>query len=105
MNEKMIVRLAQLIVIGMLVQLAVICYVFYSNYQGRANVVQAQRAGCERSKLDRGANAEGWRNAQKARIASGDFAVARRYGEIALGLELRSKINCAKAFSDAKLFP
>ena len=91
--------------------------------QARSELVDSQRNGCERGKLDRGANAEGWRTAQTARMNTlakdldisykeveillqavpqaddpPDLVAARRYDKIAAGLEKRSRINCAEAF-------
>jgi hypothetical protein len=120
----------KLMIFGMGCFLALIVYVFAQAYQGRAALVNSQRAGCERSKLDRGANAEGWRAAEQARLMglanqmrisyeaaqkvvkqpstsdeSPDLVAARKYDAIASGLEERSKIDCAVAFPSAKFFP
>lgn len=103
--SSILTKLAIMLLIGMLVQLGVIGYVFYSSYQGRKEVVTSQRAGCKRGKLDRGANATGWRIAQAARAADKQFAVAARYSIIAAGLETRSRIDCAKAYPKASIFP
>lgn len=97
--------LAQLVIIGLLVQIGVIVYVFYSSYQGRVNLSNAQQAGCSRSKLDRVDNALGWRNAEAARRQSGQINIANEYGAIASSLEARSRIDCKTAFPDATLFP
>src|SRR4051794_8795244 len=108
----------KLMIFGMGCFLALIVYVFAQAYQGRAALVNSQRAGCERSKLDRGANAEGWRTAQVARLQSlasqmhisfeavkqvaerepssddlPDLVAVRKYDAIASGLEERSKID------------
>lgn len=98
-------HLAMLVLVGMIVQLLVIGYVFYQSYAGRVEVVQAQRLGCERGKLDRNDNAEGWRIAEAARRAQGEFEVARHYAHIAEGLEARSRINCHVVYPDAGVFP
>lgn len=98
-------RLAQLILIGMAVQLAVIFYVFISTYQGRKDLVDSQRAGCGRGLLDRTANAQGWRIAEGARLAEGDIGVAAKYNTIASGLEDRSHINCEDAYPKVSIFP
>lgn len=98
-------KMGALIVIGMIVQLSVIFYVFYAGYEGRKDLVNSQRAGCKRGKLDRGANAAGWRIAQSARMADNQFAVAARYSQIAGGLEERSRIDCAKAYPKASIIP
>lgn len=100
-----IFRLGILIVIGMVVQLGVIAYVIYSNYQGRQALVKSQRAGCARELLDRSANAQGWRIAQVARLQDGQIVVAQRYGAISLGFEKRSRIDCKDVYPDAQLFP
>ena len=128
--RSLIFRLVIMIIIGMVVQLAVIGYVFYANYQGRSDLVKSQRAGCKRGKLDRGANAEGWRAAEAARIASAaktlhipigevtvivraknppqhvipDVRAARKYHRIASGLEERARIICEEQFPGAKIF-
>lgn len=97
--------LAQLIVIGMAVQLAVIGYVFYTSYSGRSALVKSQRAGCERGKMDRAANGEGWRIAEFARRSSGQTQVADRYAKIAQGLERRAIIKCEVVYPKASLLP
>jgi len=89
----------------MLVQVFLFGYAFYTGYKGRQDIVEMQRRGCERGKLDRNDNALGWRNAQKARIADGDFDVAKTYGKIAAGLEERSEIICTEAFPKARYIP
>ena len=129
MSDKAIVGLVRLLILVMVLQLVIVGYVFYSNYQGRQDLVKSQRAGCERGKLDRGANAEGWRAAETARIASAaktlhistdeatvlvrekpesnsipDVVAARRYDRIASGLEERARIVCKKQFPDAEVF-
>lgn len=104
-DRALLFKMGVLIVIGMLVQLAVIGYVFYSSYEGRKDLVISQRAGCERGLLDRSANSQGWRIAELARAVTGDFGVAEEYDEIASGLEKRSQIICAKAYPKASIFP
>jgi hypothetical protein len=120
----------KLILVGLAVQLAVIGYVAYSTYVGRENVVTASRAGCERNKLDRIDNANGWRTAEVARMHGAartlhiplaevkqrikkrpkpddpvDLVAAWKYDRIAEGLETRSRVSCPKAFPKAGLFP
>lgn len=122
--------LAKMIIIGLIVNLGVIGYVFYQSYVGREAVVKASRRGCDRSKLDREANAVGWRTAEVARIHGAarqlhialddaealipqkpwpgeptDLSTARKYDQIAKGLEARSRISCSKAFPKAGLLP
>lgn len=104
MSEKTAHNLAKLSVIGLVIQLSVIVYVCYSNYQGRVTTVENQRGGCSRSKQDRSANASGWRIAEEARRADGQLEVAKKYAKIARGLERRARINCAAAFPKARLF-
>jgi hypothetical protein len=98
-------RLGKLIIIGMAVQLMVIGYVFYQSYKGREDVVLNARAGCERGKIDRADNAEGWRIAEDARRAAGQIDVANKYDRIASSLESRSRINCSDKFPKAGLLP
>lgn len=121
--------IVRLMIAGMLMQLVIISYVFFQAYGNRVEVVDNQRAACERGKLDRGANAKGWRTAQVARMKtlakelhisfaevsqllqdptagdSPDLTAARKYNAIASSLETRSRIDCKIAFPDARLFP
>lgn len=80
--------------------------VWSSSYAGRQALIKSQRAACERGKLDRAANAEGWRTAERARRATGthaDLIVAELYDRIATGLEARARIDCKEVFPDARL--
>lgn len=129
LSSKQGASVVKLLIAGMVCFLLLVGYVFFQAYQGRTDLVNSQRAGCERAKLDRAANAEGWRTAQTARLrtlaetmhisfdavkqvlkqkpSSGDLpdlVAARRYDSIAAGLEDRSRINCTEAFPDAKIF-
>lgn len=97
--------LTQLILIGLVLQVSVVGYVFVTSYSGRKALVASQRGGCERSKLDRLANAQGWRNAEKARRADGQIALADEYARIAHGLEKRGRIVCSTVFPKASLLP
>lgn len=97
--------LAKIVVIGLFANLGVIGYVFGSNYSARKSIVNGQRFGCERNKLDREANASGWRIAQEARWKSGDISISIEYGKLARGLEHRAQIDCNKTYPKAKLFP
>ena len=97
-------RLGVLVILSMIVQLSVIIYAFYSNYQGRQDQVVNSRTGCERNKLDRKANAKAWRIAEAARRNSGDISVADQYAVIASGLEERGQVDCTAAFPNASLW-
>lgn len=134
MSHEMGEKLVKLIIGGLLLILAVIALVFAQSYLGRHNLeeaeekarvalVDSQRGGCERAKLDRRANAMGWRTAQSARMNSVsesldisifevrkllaeepkpddpfDLVAARKYDFIATELEARSMIDCSVAF-------
>lgn len=123
-------KLARLIMIGFGVGILVIAYVVYQSYEGRVDLINSQRIGCNRGKLDRQANAEGWRAAEEARIASlalsskitinqaralvkqprkpddpPDLTAAWRYDRIAAGLEKRSRIVCEEAYPSASFLP
>lgn len=134
MTNKAGTRLVKLFIGGMILFLVLVAIVFAQSYFGRNDLadseeraqvalIASQRAGCERSKLDRKANASGWRTAQAARLRSladqldisyksvqqlvaqdptpddpGDLVAARKYNALATELEKRSKINCAEAF-------
>ena len=98
-------QFARLIIVGMFVQLACIAYVFLQSYDGRKDLIRAQRAECVRSKQDRQANAKGWRIAEAARRQSGQIAVANKYRIIAVGLDARSRIGCSQAYPKARALP
>lgn len=98
-------KLTKLIIAVFVVMLMLVFYVFWQSYQGRVDLVESQRKGCERGKKDRLANADGWRIAQAARLADGQVAVAAKYEKIAKGLEKRGRINCENAFPKAGFFP
>lgn len=100
-----VIGLAKLILIGMCVQLLVILYVFYQSYEGRVDVVTTQRAGCERAKLDRNANARGWRIAQRRAASQGQPQFADLYAELATDLEVRGRIHCSDVFPKASFLP
>ena len=98
-------KVVKLLLLVLVVLLCTIAYTFFAAYEGRKDLVKSQRAGCERAKLDRAANASGWRNAEAARRRDNDVDVANQYAEIADGLEERSKIDCATAFPKASFIP
>lgn len=101
--RSLIFKLGVLILIGMVVQLVVIGYVFWSQYEGRKDNVANLRAGCRRGKGDRRDNAAAWRIAANARSIEGDFDVAERYSIIASNLERRASINCLEAYPKASV--
>lgn len=105
MNEETGQQLARLVVLSLVVVLFAMAYSFVTAYYGRRDLVDSQRAGCERAKLDRNNNAKGWRNAEDARRATGEISVANEYQSIAFSLESRSKINCHTAFPKASFIP
>lgn len=109
--------MAKLILIGMVVQLLVISYVFYNTYDGRVNTVKAQRRGCERSKKDRLANAD-FQQAHRryidkvvlAKSVEEDVkraarAAVKTYNRTSAELSERALINCSTAFPKARLIP
>lgn len=129
-SPKTASRLAKLAITFFLVILVVIAYVLWQSYEGRVDLVNSTRSACERGKIDRSANASGWRTAEMARLVSAaevlhisidaakqtlpqkplpndpeDLTAARRYSQIAAGLEERSRINCVHAFPNASFFP
>lgn len=130
MSEDTAYKVVKLILLSLIILLFVLGYSVYSAYEGRKALVDSQRAGCERGKLDRSANAEGWRAAQVARTNTlakdmgtsvaavealfpqppkiddpPDLVAARKYNRISSGLESRSKIDCKTAFPSAGLIP
>lgn len=109
-----------LLFVGVLISVTI---AFAANAVGQNRLASSQRAGCERGKVDRVDNADGWRTAQAARLASlaketglpvsvtpaltltprrvdesPDLTAARRYDRIAFSLERRSRINCVALF-------
>jgi hypothetical protein len=130
MTKEMGRHLVKLLIIGMVCFLTLIGYVLWQSYEGRADLVTSSRTACERGKLDRGANARGWRTAQVAREKSlaqamhisdqavaklvkadpspndpADLVAARRYNRIANGLERRFHIDCKRVFPSASFLP
>lgn len=97
--------LVRLIVTVMVVQLIFVGYVFYQSYEGRVSLVDAQRSGCNRGNEDRRANAKGWRIAESARRAEGQYVVANNYRDIAIKLEVHSRIPCNKAYPTPGFLP
>lgn len=101
---------ARLLVIMILVQFAVLAYVYVSFDQTRNAQVTSQREECERGKLDRRANAR-FQRAQRDYIGKvtravsvkEDVKVAARearktFIDTASELTHRSKINCKEVF-------
>lgn len=109
--------LAKLVVVGMLVMLGVTAYVFYTDYAGRVNSVTAQRAACERGKLDRNSNAAFQRahteyitTVTGAKSVKEDVKKAARkavktFRKTSQELSERAKIKCAQAIPKASFFP
>lgn len=98
-------KLVQLMIFGMICLLVVVGYVFWQSYAGRSDLVESQRSGCARGKLDRVVNARGWRIAEAARRAEGQIKVANQYKGIAQSLEERGHIDCTVVFPNARFFP
>jgi hypothetical protein len=110
-------KIVKLILAGMLSFLLLVVYVAYSSYQGRVDTVTAQRAGCERGKLDRQANADFQRAHKKyidkvvlAKSVEEDVKRAAReavltYNRTSAELTERAQIDCAEAFPKASLIP
>lgn len=109
--------MAKLIVIGMLVQLLVIGYVFYQGFTGRQDIVHSQRLGCKRGKLDRQDNAD-FQNAHAvyitrvtdARSVQQDVKDAANealmtFERTSASLTRRAKIDCAKVYPKARFIP
>lgn len=123
-------KIVKLVIGCMLTILLIFVYVIWQSYEGRVDLVNAQRASCARGKFDRRDNAKGWRTAEKARLSTlaeaqnvsyntvkdlivldpkpddpPDLVAARRYAHISASLESRSRISCTEAFPDASLIP
>ena len=93
--QKIIVRV---IVAQTVATIVVVFAVFYSSYQGRVQLWEAQVRACERAKLDRAANARGWRTAQARSLSQGQPGYSAIYEDIADGLGMRSRISCRVVF-------
>lgn len=108
-------KLAKLVVIGMIVQLGVIGYVFVTDYHGRRDGIISAREGCERDKLDRKAAAElndallqSFDASQKKvpKIRSKErLEAVERIRKSNDGLKLRAAIDCHKRYPAASLLP
>lgn len=117
MDSKTMVYLARLIVLGMAVQLAVIVFVFYRDYQGRVNLVAAQQRGCERYKQDRKDNADFQiahakyiTRVTSAQSVKEDVKSAARealntFDRTSSALLRRSKVLCSDVYPKASLIP
>lgn len=129
-SNKTAASLTKLLMIIGVVVLAMWGYVLYQSYQGRVDLIKAERGGCARGKLDRSDNAKGWRAAEVARLDAfmskqhltakeahkilfqkrkpndpPDLVAAWKYDRIANSLERRSRISCVKAFPNASFLP
>lgn len=116
-SNETLTKLIKLVIAVMAMQLFIVGYVFYTGYQGRVGIVNNQRAGCNRGKLDRIDNAA-FQRAHKLYIdrvvlaasVKADVKAAARdavetYNQTAANLTKRSLIDCSKAFPDARLIP
>lgn len=108
-TRRALVRRRTHLEVGRLLAMALlVASVWAVGYQGRADLVKTQRLGCERGKLDRRANAAGWRFAERSRQVADqrqDLEAAGRYAEIAAELEERGRVNCAVAYPSPRLLP
>lgn len=102
------ILLMRLLVVQTIAVVCIIGFVVYQGYEGRTILRDSQVAGCERGKLDRSANATGWRAAERARRQTGtasDLIAAEQYARIAAGQEERSRLDCTIAFPEPALIP
>lgn len=98
-------RIVRLMLVGMTLFLVLIGYVFYQSYEGRVNIVNAQRTACERGKKDHTNSALGWRALQDQANSQGQPWFSVTYSKVAGYFEIRSQISCAKAFPKAGFLP
>lgn len=101
----------------LLVMLGIVVFVYAQSYEGRVQLIDSQRSGCERGKLDRAVNATGWAAARDARLATAHdlkalagervsaSLAAAVYQRIVTSLNARAHINCSSVFPDASLLP
>jgi hypothetical protein len=104
-NENTLYIVTKLIVLGLVIHLFILGYVFYTDYQGRSSISRAAREGCERDVESRSTNAKGWRIAQRARADDRQMSVAIKYGALAARLEEASSIDCSELYPKASLIP
>jgi uncharacterized membrane protein len=91
MTKEMGAKVMKLMIVGMVAFLVLIIYVLWQSYEGRADLIKAERLECT-----------------KAQISQREASVVwRRQGEVVLAniLEQRSKRDCNKAFSKAGFLP
>jgi hypothetical protein len=91
--------------------------VWASGYGGRVDLHDSQIRACERGKLDRAANARGWRRQahadqmiaddpfQSARTRAVRRASARVYRGIASDLEARARLDCNAVVKPPRILP
>ena len=116
MTRAEVVRVVTRMMGGVLIALVALSVaVWYMGYSGRAALVESQRAGCERSKRDREANATAWREAHAARsdtasnpdeptsVRQSARRTAAVYRRTVAELEGRAAIDCREAFPDPRL--
>lgn len=92
-------------------------YSIIQSYEGRVNLVDNQRAGCIRGKLDRSANAQAFRaqstylqlvlQAQSVRrdVKSAALVNQNTQDATATELEQRARINCSEEYPSPSLSP
>lgn len=115
--ERAVRDLRGLLISFVVVAVLVVGYVLWQSYEGRVDIVNGQRSACERGKLDRMDNAEGW-TAHSTYIQSvilapsvkEDVKTAARvaqghYDKISASLTDRSHIDCESAYPSASLMP
>lgn len=103
-------KLVIFLLIGFLVQLGLLGYVYSTSQDGKQNLVNSQRAGCERGKKDRIANAAFQRahatyikTVTSAESVKEDVKAAARkalktFKRTSAELTERAKIDCKEAF-------
>jgi hypothetical protein len=106
----MLGKLATLVIILLLVQVTMVIWVNNEANEGRSALVDSQRDGCERSKLDRKAtsnfqntHSEYIRKVTGAASVKEDVKEAARealkvYRKTSASLNSRANINCKEAF-------
>lgn len=114
-HDKVHFGLAKLVVIAMFVQLLVIAFVGYHDWQARDLVVTAARSACELSKADRKASVilnkailVNFKDTDRLRgttVAPKRVEAENQIHEQTTKLNVRAKISCAKAFPKASLIP
>lgn len=116
-RDKVVIAFTRLVIVMFAAILMIFAYTIWQSYEGRVGIRNATVAGCERSKLDRAANAAGWTAhatyinhvtsaaSVQEDVKSAARVAVRTYIRISRELRERAHIDCSSAFPKTSLFP